>query len=173
MESVTKLIDEAQIARRVDELAAEIAARSGGELHVIGVLKGAFVFLADLVRALSRAGVASRIDFLRLASYGAGKKSSGEVRLIGELPAGLAGRRVLVVDDIADSGRSLAHACRLIEAAGAADVRTCVLVDKPSRREVAVRLDFVGFTAPDTFVVGYGIDHAEDWRHLPYLGTVD
>ena len=171
--SVRTLFDQARIAVRVDELAAAVAEAIPDEFIIIGVLKGSFVFVADLVRALHGAGRRPRVDFIRLSSYGAEKTSSGEVRLAGAAPAGIAGRRVLLIDDIVDTGRTLVYARELLQAQGAADVWTCALVDKPSRREVAFTADFVGFEVPDVFIVGYGIDFAEDYRHLPYIGTVD
>ncbi len=109
----------------------------------------------------------------RTRSYGAAKQSSGEVRLIGDAPADLMGRRVLLVDDILDTGQSLVFARSLLLEWGASRIWTCALVDKPSRREVDCSADFVGFTIDDVFVVGYGIDYAEDYRHLPYIGAVD
>ncbi len=173
MASVTKLFGEEEIARRVDELAKEIAAVISGDLVLVGLLKGSFVFMADLVRALGRAGLTPHVDFMRVASYGAAKQSSGEVRLIGDAPADLMGRRVLLIDDILDTGRSLVFARSLLLEWGASRIWTCALVDKPSRREVDCSADFVGFTIDDVFVVGYGIDYAEDYRHLPYIGAVD
>ncbi len=173
MATVTKLFDERQIAERVELLAAEIANSLPRELVLVVVLKGAFVFGADLMRALDRAGLVLRIEFLRLSSYGHARESSGVVRPIGPLPENVAGRDVLLVDDIADTGRSLTAVRSLLLARGAATVSTCVLLDKPSRREVAVEPDFVGFTIGDVFVVGYGIDFAEQHRHLPYIGSVE
>lgn len=173
MTKVTKLYGEEEIAQRVRELAAELAGALEGEFTVAAVLKGSFVFAADLIRALDREGLAPRVEFLRLSSYGQSKQSSGEVRLIGDAPEDFAGRKVLLLDDIVDTGRSLAHARELILARGASQVLTVALLDKPSRREVEIAADFVGFTIEDLFVVGYGIDYAEDFRHLPYIGTVD
>ena len=173
MTRVTKLYGEEEIARRVRELASELAGVLKGEFTVAAVLKGSFVFAADLIRALDREGLAPRVEFLRLSSYGKAKQSSGEVRLIGDAPEDFAGRKVLLLDDIVDTGRSLAHARDLIMARGASRVLTVALLDKPSRREVEIAADFVGFIIEDLFVVGYGIDYAEDYRHLPYIGTVD
>lgn len=173
MASVTTLFDEAAIARRVDELAGEIAMTLPREFAVVGLLKGGFVFMADLIRALDRAGAAPGVEFLRLSSYGDARRSSGVVRVIGEPPKGIAGQAVLLVDDILDTGRSLAFARDLLSEAGAASVSTCALLDKPSRREVEIAADYVGFTVDDVFVVGYGIDDAERYRHLPYIGVVD
>lgn len=173
MTSVTRLFDESDIARRVEELADEIAGACPPDLMVIGLLKGSFVFLADLIRALDRAGRAPTVDFIWLSSYGHGRESSGSIRLIGNVPAGVAGRAILLVDDIADTGRSLAYARDLLAEAGATRIWTCALVDKPCRREIELAVDFVGFTVEDVFVVGYGIDYAEKYRHLRYIGAVE
>jgi len=167
------LFDEKSIAERIEAMAAEIAGVIRGEPAVIGVLKGSFVFVADLVRALDRAGLKSRVDFIWLSSYGMGKESTGEVRLIGDFSMDINGKQVLLADDIVDTGRSLSYAQQLLQQRGAARVWTCVLVDKPSRREVEFEADFVGFTVPDVFIAVYGIDYAEQYRHLPYIGAVD
>jgi hypoxanthine phosphoribosyltransferase len=173
MAMVRKLFDERQIARRVEALAADIAKSLPREFVLVVVLKGAFVFAADLMRALHRAGAILHVDFMRLSSYGDARESSGTVRSTGPVPGDLAGRDVLVVDDIVDTGRSLVAARSLLLGKGAGNISTCVLLDKPSRREVEVEPDFVGFTIDDVFVVGYGIDLAEQHRHLPYIGIVD
>jgi hypoxanthine phosphoribosyltransferase len=170
---VGKLFEEAEIAARVAALAGEIVQAIGTDFVVIGVLKGSFVFLADLVRALARAGAAPRIEFMRLASYGQQKESSGEVLLLGDAPRDFGGKAVLLVDDIVDTGLSMAYGRRLLTERNAARVWTCALLDKPSRRQVEVAIDFVGFEIPDVFVVGYGIDYAEQYRCLPYIGRVD
>ncbi len=170
---VSKLFDETEIARRVEELAREIAAAVTGDFTIVGLLKGSFVFVADLIRVLDRAGLAPRVEFMRLSNYGHGKESSGTPRLIGEVPEGVAGRRVLVVDDIVDTGRTLDYAKSLLAGKGAAKIWTCALVDKPSRREIDFTADFIGFTIDDVFIVGYGTDHAENYRHLPYIGVID
>jgi len=172
MARVTTLFDAGRIARRVEELAAEIAKSLPRELVLVVVLKGGFVFAADLMRALDRLGGILRVEFLRLSSYGPSKESSGSVQTIGPVPD-VAGRDVLLVDDIVDTGRSLVVARTLLLERGAASVATCVLLDKPCRREVEVEPDFVGFAIEDVFVVGYGIDFAEQHRHLPYIGSVD
>ena len=171
--AVTRLFDEAAIAARVAELAEEISQAIPEPFTVVGLLKGSFVFVADLVRALDRAGRRPRVDFITLSSYGQGRESSGSVRLIGAPPGDIAGRAVLLVDDVADTGRSLNFARNLLMGRGASEVRSCALLDKPARRAVPVPLDFIGFTLGDVFVVGYGIDHAEQYRHLPYLGAID
>jgi hypoxanthine phosphoribosyltransferase len=173
MAAVRRLFDEAAIAGRVRDLAREIAETFPREFTVVGLLKGCFVFVADLVRALHLLGLAPRIEFVKLSSYGCGRESSGEVRLVGDVPGGLAGRQVLLVDDIVDSGHTLAFAKSLLLEHGAARIVTCALIDKPSRREAEIAADLVGFTVPDVFIVGYGIDYAEQYRSLPYLGTID
>ena len=160
------------IRRRVDLLAAEIVARMGERFVAVGLLKGTFVFLADLVRALDRAGARPGVEFLRLSSYGLGQVSAGEVHLLGDIPTDIGGRRILLVDDIVDTGRSMAYAATLIRQRGVDDLRLCALLDKPARREVPVTVDFVGFTVPDVFVAGYGIDYAERFRHRPDIVAV-
>jgi hypoxanthine phosphoribosyltransferase len=126
-----------------------------------------------LIRALARHGLAPTVEFMRVSSYGASKESAGTVRLHGEVPDEVAGRTVLLIDDIVDTGRSLVHARERLLEAGATKIWTCALLDKPSRREVAFTADFVGFVIEDLFVVGYGIDFAEQYRHLPYIGIVE
>src|SRR5262249_39418896 len=149
------------------------ARRLPGDFVIVGVLKGAALFVADLARAFHRAGARPGLEFLWLASYGADKQSSGAVRLLGGMPKGLTGRRVLLVDTIADSGRSLAFAASLLRQNGVGELLTCVLVDKPARRAAEVTIDFVGFTIDDVFVAGYGTDFAEQYRYLPYIGIVE
>jgi hypoxanthine phosphoribosyltransferase len=166
------LFSAAQIAARVDALAAEIASRLPTDFVIVGILKGAWVFVADLARALDRLGARPEIEFMWLSSYSSAKESSGTVQLLGEIPTGLAGRSVLLVDDIVDTGRSIAYAAARSRERGTGDLWTCALLDKPQRREVRVAIDFVGFTIEDVFVVGYGTDYAEKYRHLPYIGVV-
>ena len=167
------LFSATEITARVDALAAEIARTLPTDFVMVGLLKGAWVFVADLARALDRAGARPEIEFMRLASYGPAKESSGAVQLIDDVPTGLAGRPVLLVDDIVDTGRSIAYAAAQLRQHGIGDLWTCALLDKPQRREIAVALDFVGFKVGDVFVVGYGTDHAEKYRHLSYIGIVD
>lgn len=172
MATVRTLFDERQIAARVGELARDIAAALPRDVLIVGLLTGSFVFVADLVRALDRLGAAPGVAFMRLSSYGSGRESSREVKLAGDVPD-VAGRAVLLVDDIVDTGRTQAVARDLLLGRGATRVASCMLLDKPSRREVEVATDFVGFPIEDLFVVGYGIDYAEQYRHLPYIGTID
>lgn len=174
MTTVTLLFDAERIAQRVDELAREIRHKVGGpDLALVGILKGSFMFMADLARALERAGARPQIEFMRLASYGQKKESSGEVMLLGDAPRDFEGRPVVVVDDIVDTGLSMDYGRQLLAGRNVAAVHTCALLDKPSRRNVDVAVDFVGFTIPDVFVVGYGIDFAEQYRYLPHIGKVD
>ncbi len=173
MSSVTELFGPQMIAERVAVLAGEITAAISGDFVVVGLLKGSYMFVADLARALHRAGAEPRIEFMRLSSYGTAKQSAGEVHLIGDVPTEIAGHTILLVDDIVDTGRSIAYAQALLEQREAAAIWTCALLDKPSRREVDVKTDFVGFEVDDVFVAGYGIDYAEKYRYLPYIGIVE
>jgi hypoxanthine phosphoribosyltransferase len=160
------LIPAERIAARVADLAAAIHADHADGVHLVGVLKGAFVFLADLARALP--GPAT-VDFVAVASYGAGTTTSGSVRLLRDLDAGIAGRDVVVVEDIVDSGLTLTALLAHLRARGPRSLRTACLLDKPAGRRTMVAIDYVGFTIDDAFVVGYGLDHAEAWRHLAYI----
>jgi len=170
---VRELISEEDIKKRLESLAVEISKKCTKNVLVIGLLKGGFVFTADLFRALDKAGMTPGVDFMRLSSYGSSKESSGEVLLSGNVPSDVEGREILVVDDILDSGRSLAYAKSIFVERGASKVMGCVLLDKPARREVDITADFIGFEVDDLFVVGYGIDYDENYRHLPYVGTVE
>jgi hypoxanthine phosphoribosyltransferase len=170
--SITPLYSEETIARRVEELAAEIAALKLDDLIIVAVLKGSFIFAADLIRALQRKGLQPEIDFIFLASYGAGTASSGEVKVLRDVESELEGRDVVIVDDILDSGRTLAFAKALIASRGSRSVRTCVLLDKKVARTAAITPDFTGFHCPPVFVVGYGMDLAHRYRELPFIGEV-
>jgi len=173
LDGLSILFSAAQIAARVDALALEIDRAIPGDFVMVGLLKGAAVFVADLARALDRAGARPEIEFMRLSSYGFAKESSGTLQLLGDVPAGLAGRPILLVDDIVDTGRSIAFAAAQLRQGGICDLWICALLDKPQRRGVEVAIDFVGFSIGDAVVVGYGTDYAEKYRHLPYIGTVD
>lgn len=161
-----------EIAHRLEELAGEIAKRRINNLLVIPVLKGSFVFAADLIRALNRAGLAPEVDFLTLSSYKKSRTSSGQVAILRDLDLDVEGRNVLIVDDVLDSGRTLAFAKDLISARGAKSILTCVLLDKRVARAVNIEADFRAFECPDTFVVGYGMDVAHRFRELPYVGRM-
>lgn len=160
-----------EIGARVAELAREIAQRLDRDLVVVAILKGSFIFAADLLRALHSAGVTPEVDFIFLGSYGADRVSSGDVRLLRDIESDVAGRDVLLIDDILESGRTLAYAKHSLIERGAARVLTCVLLDKRTTRAAPIEADFSGFTcAPDAFVVGYGMDLAHRYRELPYIG---
>lgn len=167
------LISEEEIAIRVKSLADEIAGTEPEEMLIVVILKGSFVFAADLLRALDRAGVKPRVDFMTLSSYGTETRSSGTVELTRDISEDVAGVHVLIVDDILESGRTVAAAKALLEQRGAKAVKVCMLLDKPGNRKVACEADFVGFAVPDCFVVGYGLDYAHYYRDLPYIGTID
>ncbi len=160
------------IADRVDGLAREIAAAPLQRLLVVPILTGSFVFSADLLRALSRAGLQPEVDFLSVSSYRFGTKSTGTVDIVRDMVLEVEGRDVLIVDDILDTGRTLAFAKDLIAARGARTVKSCVLLEKRVRRAVAIEADFVAFECPPVFVVGYGMDLAHKYRELPFVGRV-
>jgi hypoxanthine phosphoribosyltransferase len=169
--AIDQLISAKAIAARVEALAREIAAEFQGtdKLVVVGLLRGSFVFIADLVRELD---LPVEVDFLEASSYGDATESSREVRILKDLRGRIEGRDVLVVEDIVDTGHTLSHVTRFLQTRGPARLRTIALLDKPSRREVEVRADWIGFSIPDEFVVGYGIDYAQRNRNLPFIGTV-
>ena len=169
---INALFSAERISERVEELAREIAAARLNDLIIVAVLKGSFIFAADLIRALHRHGLEPEIDFMFLASYGTGTHSSGEVDVLREVESKLEGRDVVIVDDILDSGRTLAFAKAFLEARGAGSVRTCVLLDKQVPRAAAIAPDFTGFRCPPVFVVGYGMDLAHRYRELPFIGQV-
>lgn len=161
-----------EIAGRLETLAQEIKASGLTNILVVAVLKGSFVFAADLIRALYRAGLAPEVDFLTLSSYKKSKTSSGRVEILRDLDLTVDGRNVLIVDDVLDSGRTLAFAKDLLSARGAQTIRTCVLLDKQVKRSVGVSADFSAFSCPDEFVVGYGMDVAHRYRELPFVGRI-
>jgi hypoxanthine phosphoribosyltransferase len=167
------LFDEAEIAQRNRQLADEILAAAPRELIVIAILRGSFIFAADLVRALHQTGLAPSVEFMQLASYHSGTTSSGQVTVVKDIDNDVAGRDVLLIDDILESGRTLAFAKDLLIARGAARVMTAVLIEKPAKRAVQFDADFVGFKAPDHFLVGYGMDVAHKLRQLPFVGVVE
>jgi hypoxanthine phosphoribosyltransferase len=166
------LIGAEAIAHRIEALAGEIVADLGPNFVMVIVLKGAFVFGADLLRALGRLRVGPRVEFLGLSSYGAARHSSGDVVPWTPIPV-VKGERVLLVEDVLDSGLTVTHAIAALRQAGAAELRVCALLDKPMRRQTPVTGNHVGFTIPNRFVVGYGIDAAERWRELDHVAAVD
>ena len=161
-----------RIQERVRQLGTEVCAGYAEEceVHLVSVLKGGVVFLADLMRELARPAT---VDFVRLESYGTGTRPSGPPRLVKDLEDDVAGRDVLIVEDIVDTGRTLASLIDAVRPRRPRSLRTVALLDKPSRRRVEVDIEHVGFTIPDRFVVGYGLDHAGRYRHLPYIGVLD
>lgn len=172
-ETITPLFSAAEIAARVDALARDIAASSPRDLVIVAILKGSFIFAADLIRALYRQGLKPEIDFIFLASYGAGTVSGGEVKILRDVETDLAGREVVIVDDILDSGRTLHFAKTLLERRGARSVKTCILIDKQVPRAAAIVPDFLGFRCKGVYVVGYGMDLAHRYRELPFIGEVE
>ena len=166
------LFDEKQIAKRNTELAKTIADTHPKDLLVVAILKGSFMFAADLMRELHRAGLAPQMEFMHLSSYRAGMTSSGQVTILRDVESDVRDRDVLLVDDILESGRTIAFATDLLAARGAR-VQTCCLLEKPGKRAVQVKPDFIGFTCPDQFVVGYGMDVAHSFRELPFIGLVE
>lgn len=168
---IDDLISAKSIAARVEAMAAEISEHyhDTEKLIVIGLLRGSFMFISDLVRELD---LPVEVDFLETSSYGDSMQSSREVRIHKDLRGEIAGKDILVVEDIVDTGHTLQHVINLLESRKPSRMLVCALLDKPSRREVDVSADLVGFEIPDKFVVGYGIDYAQRNRNLPYIGTV-
>ena len=164
------LFSEEQLAQRVKEIAARIDADyAGKEPLLVSVLRGSFVFMADLVRQIT---LPCTVDFMAVSSYGSGTTSSGQVKIIKDLSEPIEGRDVLVVEDILDSGNTLSYLLKLLEARHPASIRLCTLLDKPERRTKPVAVQYTGFTIPDEFVVGYGLDYDEKYRNLPYIGSL-
>lgn len=165
------LITEEQIDKRVAEFAEQISRdyAGKGELVLVGVLKGAFILLADLSRRLS---TPRRVEFIALSSYGQTSVSTGAVRLIMDLRSDIEGKHVLIVEDIVDTGHTLHYLVSLLKTRRPASLKTCVLVRKSDRAEVDVGVDYLGFEIPDVWVVGYGLDYAEQYRTLPYIGIL-
>lgn len=165
------LIAEADIQRRVRELAAEISRDyAGEEVTLIGVLKGAFIFLSDLARHLT---IPNTIEFMAVSSYGMGTTSSGAVRVLMDLRRSIEGRHVLIVEDIVDTGLTLHYLLELLHTREPASLKTCALVRKKERHEVEIAIDYLGFDIPNVWVVGYGLDYAEGYRALPFIGVID
>ena len=164
------LIDEAALGARIEELGAEVSDDyRGRDLLLIGVLKGAVFFMADLMRAID---IPCEVDFMAVSSYGAGVDSSGVVRILKDLDLSIEGRNVLVVEDIVDSGLTLSYLLRTLEAREPASLEVCALMTKPERRESDVHCRYVGFEIPNRFVIGYGLDFAERYRNLPFVGVL-
>ena len=164
------LLSEDEIREKVRELGGKITADyKNSNLMLVTVLKGAVVFLADLMRQID---VPAEIDFMVVSSYGSGVKSSGVVKIVKDLDVPLAGKDILIVEDILDSGLTLSYIKELLESRGPRSIRIATLLDKPSRRKVDLQADYIGFSVPDEFVIGYGLDHDEKYRNLPYIGIL-
>ncbi len=158
------------IQARIRGLAAEISADypPGEDLHLVAILKGAFLFLGDLIRAMPRPVT---IDFMAVSSYAKRTTSSGEVRMVKDLDSGLEGRNVIIVEDIVDTGLTLSYLQEILRARSPKTLRTACLLSKPSRRQIDVKVEYIGFTIEDRFVIGYGLDYSEKYRNLPYIGV--
>ncbi len=165
------LLTEDTIQTRIRELGEDIVRDhpNGAEIHLVGVLKGGFMFMSDLVRAME-ANVT--LDFMAVSSYGKGTTSSGQVRVLKDLDSSLEGRHVVIVEDIVDTGLTLKYMQEILHARGPKTLRTACLLSKPSRRKINVPVEYIGFEIEDKFVVGYGLDYAEQYRHLPYIGVL-
>jgi hypoxanthine phosphoribosyltransferase len=169
-ENIKVLISEEELSKKIKELGEEISKEYAGKtLHLICVLKGGVFFMTELSKHIT---IPVTIDFMSVSSYGDSTVSSGRVRILKDLDESIEGREVLVVEDIIDSGRTLAYLLDLLENRQPNSLKLCTLLDKPSRREVDVNVDYTGFQIPDDFVVGYGLDYAQIYRNLPYIGVV-
>ena len=164
------LLSEDQIKARIAELGRELTADYAGKNPIfIGVLKGVVMFFADMIRAIP---LDCQIDFMAVSSYGGGTQSSGKIRIQKDISVDLAGRHVVILEDIPDSGLTLSHTAAYLKTKGPASLKICTLLDKPDRRKAEVQADYVGFTIPNLFVVGYGLDFDENYRNLPYVGVL-
>jgi hypoxanthine phosphoribosyltransferase len=161
---------EEQLAQVVQRIGAEISRDyAGKDLLMVGILKGSVVFMTDLMRALD---IPCGIDFMVVSSYGAGSTSSGVVQIIKDIGQSIEGRDVLLVEDILDSGKTLSYVTRMLKTRNPASIRVCTLLDKPARRKADIQADYKGYDVPDEFIVGYGLDYAEKYRNLPYIGVL-
>lgn len=165
------LLDEEQLRQKVKELGARISKDYAGKpLLVLGILKGSFIFMADLIREIT---IPCQVEFMAVSSYHSGVKTSGVVKIIKDIDINPKEYNILVVEDILDSGLTLSYLRDLLLRRGAADLKIATLLDKPSRRKADVQADYCGFEVPDAFLVGYGLDYAEQYRNLPYVGILD
>lgn len=170
--TVEVMIPEDEIAKRIAELGQQITEQykdSGSDMVLVGLLRGSFMFMADLCRKIE---VSHEVDFMTASSYGSGMSSTRDVRILKDLDEDIRGKDVLIVEDIIDSGNTLSKVREILSLRQPKSLAICTLLDKPDRREVDVPVEYVGFTIPDEFVVGYGIDYAQRYRHLPYVGKV-
>ena len=164
------LFSQEELSRRVGELGAQISRDyEGKNLLLISVLKGSVVLMADLMRSIT---IPCSIDFLAVSSYGSGTRTSGQVKMLKDLDHPIDGMDILIVEDILDSGVTLSYIKGMLQTRGAASIRICTLLDKPERRKAPIQADYVGYEVPDAFVVGYGLDYAEKYRNLPYIGIL-
>ena len=170
--TVEVMISEAEIAERIAELGQQITEQyrdSGSDMVLVGLLRGSFMFMADLCRKIE---VSHEVDFMTASSYGSGMSTTRDVKILKDLDEDIRDKDVLIVEDIIDSGNTLSKVREILSLRQPKSLAICTLLDKPERREVEVAVEYVGFTIPDEFVVGYGIDYAQRYRHLPYVGKV-
>ncbi|MFQ6565687.1 hypoxanthine phosphoribosyltransferase, partial [Dickeya dianthicola] len=170
--TVDVMISEPEVKARVAELGRQISEHyrnSGNDMVLVGLLRGSFVFMADLCRAID---LSHEVDFMTASSYGGGMNSSRDVKILKDLDEDIRGKDVLIVEDIIDSGNTLSKVREILQLREPTSLAICTLLDKPSRREVQVPVEWIGFSIPDEFVVGYGIDYAQRYRHLPFIGKV-
>lgn len=170
-DKISVLLSEEKVDERIMELGQQISKDyEGKEIHLICILKGGVFFACELAKRIT---VPVSLDFMSVSSYGDSKESSGIVKIVKDLDEGLEGKHVLIVEDIIDSGKTLNHLIPMLQARKPADIKLCSLLSKPSRREVEIQIDYLGFEIPDAFVVGYGLDFAQKYRNLPYIGIVE
>ena len=170
-DKIRVLLTEEEVDKRINEVAAKISEEyAGKEIHLICILKGGVFFTCELAKRLT---VPVSLDFMSVSSYGAGTESSGVVRILKDLDEPLAGKDVLIVEDIIDSGRTLHYLIPVLKQRNPKSIRLCALLNKPDRREVEVQIDYLGFDIPDEFVIGYGLDYAQKYRNLPFIGVVE
>lgn len=171
IENISVLIPEDEVNARIKELGAQISADyAGKEIHMIGILKGSVIFMAELAKHLT---IPVTFDFMSVSSYGDETVSSGVVKIIKDLDEAIAGKNVLVAEDIVDTGRTLEYLFSMLEGRDPASLKLCALLDKPERRLCDVQPDYIGFTVPDEFIVGYGLDYAQKYRNLPFIGKYE
>ena len=171
MDNIRELISERRINRRIKEIGAQISEEyAGKELHMISVLKGGAFFTCELAKRIS---IPVTLDFMSVSSYGDEKSSSGVVKIVKDLDESIEGRHVMVIEDIVDSGRTLSYLMKMLRERKPESLALCTLLDKPSRRTHEVHVDYTGFEVPDVFIVGYGLDFAQKYRNLPYIGVVE
>ena len=170
-ERIRVLLSEEEVDQKINEIGEQISKDyEGKSVHMICILKGGVCFTCELAKRIT---VPVSFDFMSVSSYGSGTESSGRIRIIKDLDEPLEGKDVLIVEDIIDSGNTLNHLCEMLKYRNPASIKICTLLDKPSRRQKAVHVDYTGFSIPDEFVVGYGLDYDQKYRNLPYIGVVE